>query len=51
MKWKEKMEKKDLPKIVEVPEKWKKRYGEGKMVIPAPKEVMKIMEKIQKEKL
>ncbi len=51
MKWKEKMEKKDLPKIVEVPEKWKKIYGEGKMVIPAPKEVMKIMEKIPKGKV
>ena len=45
------MEKKDLPKIVEVPEKWKKRYGEGKMVIPSPKEVMEIMEKIPKGKV
>ncbi len=37
MKWKEKMEKKDLPKIVEVPEKWKKRYVKEKWLFQLQK--------------
>jgi len=38
--WREKLhDSKDLPKVVEIPEKMKARVGEGTMVVPAPIEV------------
>ncbi len=50
--WSEKLnDDKDLPKIVEIPEKMRKRYGEGTMVIPAPREVNEIMRQVPKGKL
>ena len=49
--WKEKLEKKDLPKIVDIPERMKKRFGEGKMVVPSPMEVKDIMDKVPEGKL
>ncbi len=50
--WKEKLEgKKDLPKIVEIPEKMRKKLGEGTMVIPSPKEVDEIMKRVPKGKV
>lgn len=50
--WREKLEKEEgLPKIVDVPEKWQKRYGKGKMVIAKPLDVDALMRKIKKGKL
>jgi alkylated DNA nucleotide flippase Atl1 len=49
--WKEKLNKKDLPKIVEIPEKMRKRLGEGKMVVPSPLEVYEIMKDVPEGKL
>ncbi len=42
--WREKLlDDKDMPKVVEVNEKMSKRWGEGTIVIPAPREVDGIM--------
>ncbi len=50
--WREKLhDSKDLPKVVEIPEKMKARVGEGSMVVPAPIEVDEIMRKVPKGKL
>ena len=50
--WTEKLrENKGLPKVEEIPEKLKKRWGEGTMVIPAPIEVDEVMRKVPKGKL
>ncbi len=50
--WQEKLlDSKDLPKIVDIPEKMKKRLGEGTMVIPAPIEVDEIMKSVPEGKL
>ena len=50
--WREKLhDSKDLPKVVEIPEKMKARVGEGTMVVPAPIEVDEIMRKVPKGKL
>ena len=45
--WVEKLhDSKDLPKIEPIPEKWRKRLGEGLFVIPAPLEVDEIMRQV-----
>jgi alkylated DNA nucleotide flippase Atl1 len=50
--WKEKLENsKDLPKVVEITEKMSKRWGEGTVVIPAPKEVDELMREVPEGKL
>jgi hypothetical protein len=50
--WREKLEKEEgLPKIVDVPEKWQKRYGTGKMVMAKPLDVDALMRNIEKGKL
>jgi alkylated DNA nucleotide flippase Atl1 len=50
--WKEKLEDgKDLPKVVEITEKMSKRWGEGTVVIPAPKEVDEIMREVPRGRL
>ncbi|MCD6480776.1 MAG: MGMT family protein [Thermoplasmata archaeon] len=50
--WKEKLYgSKDLPRIVEVPEKMRKRLGEGKMVIPSPLEVKEIMDSVPEKRV
>ena len=50
--WKEKlMDKKDLPKVVEITGKMSKRWGTGTVVIPAPIEVDEIMKKVPRGKL
>jgi len=50
--WKEKLEdSKDLPKVVEITEKMSKKWGEGTVVIPAPKEVDEIMKEVPEGKL
>lgn len=50
--WREKLEKtQGLPKIVDTPQKWEKRFGKGKMVIAKPLDVDALMRKIKKGKL
>jgi alkylated DNA nucleotide flippase Atl1 len=50
--WQEKLaNSKGLPKVEKITEKMSKRWGQGTVVIPAPKEVDEIMKKIPKGKL
>lgn len=35
-RWREKLEKKQDPKLVDVPEAWVAKYGEGKMLVATP---------------
>ncbi|MCL0094721.1 hypothetical protein M1N58_02355 [Dehalococcoidales bacterium] len=50
--WREKLaESKGLPKVEKIPDKMSKRWGTGTVVIPAPKEVDKIMKKVPKVNL
>ena len=50
--WREKLEDSgDLPKVVPVSETGGKRWGNGLMVIPAPKEVDSLMRKVPEGKL
>ncbi|MBW2000856.1 MAG: MGMT family protein [Deltaproteobacteria bacterium] len=50
--WRDKLQdSKDLPKTVPIPEKMRKNWGEGTLVIPAPLEVDEIMKKVPKGKL
>jgi hypothetical protein len=47
--WREKlMDSKGLPKVARVTCKMSKRWGTGKMVIPAPSEVDQLMKKVAK---
>jgi len=47
--WRAKLEdSKDLPKVIEINEKMSKRWGEGTVVVPAPKEVDEIMRRVPK---
>ena len=50
--WKEKLEdSKDLPKVEEMPEKMRRRWGEGTILIPSPKEVDELMRAVPRGKL
>lgn len=50
--WQEKLaDSKGLPKVEKITEKMSKRWGTGTVVIPAPKEVDEIMQKVPKGKL
>jgi len=50
--WREKLtDAKGLPKVAEVTEKMTKRWGTGKMVIPAPAEVDALMKQVPKGRL
>ena len=51
--WREKFENpaEDLPKIVEGPEKWKKRFGGTRVLVPTPQLVDKVIRKVKKGKL
>jgi hypothetical protein len=50
--WREKLtDSKGLPKVSEVTGKMSRRWGEGKMVIPAPIEVDALMKKVPKGRL
>ena len=42
---------KNLPRVEEIPEKMRKTWGTGTLVIPSPREVDEIMRKIPKGKL
>jgi alkylated DNA nucleotide flippase Atl1 len=50
--WREKLEDdKDLPRVVEIDGPMSRRWGEGAMVIPAPREVDELMRQVPKGKL
>ncbi len=50
--WQEKLkDHKDLPKIIKIEGKLRKKWGTGTCVIPAPSEVDQIMKKVPKGKL
>ena len=50
--WNEKLrDNKDLPRIVNIPEKMVKKFGKGTMVIPAPLEVDQVMKQVPPGKL
>lgn len=50
--WREKLEKEHgLPKVVNIPEKMVKRFGQGKMLIPRPLDIDALIRKIKKGKL
>ena len=49
--WKEKMQKPAQPKIVQIPARWLRRMGPGKMLVPSPQLVDQTIRKIRKGKL
>ena len=49
--WREKLEKPEKPRIETAPEKWAKKYGGYKMLIPTPKLIDKTVRLIPKGKL
>jgi hypothetical protein len=49
--WREKLEKEQEPKVVDIPPKMVKRFGTGKMLIPKPLDVDALIRKVKKGKL
>ncbi|MDP2662485.1 MAG: MGMT family protein [Dehalococcoidia bacterium] len=49
--WREKLEKKQEPKIVDVPLDWQQRYGTGKMLVPTPLLIDDLMRKVPEGRL
>ena len=50
--WKEKLaDSKDLPKILDIPDRLQAKWGAGNFVIPAPVEVDELMRRVPKGKL
>jgi len=49
--WREKLEKQDHSKIVEIPERMSNRFGHGTMLIPRPLEVDSLIRRVRKGKL
>jgi 6-O-methylguanine DNA methyltransferase, DNA binding domain len=49
--WREKLEKPIKPKLVDVPDRWTKYIGHGKMLVPTPLIVDDVIKKIPKGKL
>lgn len=49
--WREKLEKEQEPRVVDIPSKMEKRYGKGKMLIPRPLDVDALIRKVEKGKL
>ena len=49
--WRAKLEKKQEPKIVDIPPRMVKRFGTGKMLVPTPLLVNDLMHKVEKGKL
>ncbi len=50
--WREKLEKSEgLPKIVDVPPRWVRKYGSGKMLIPKPLDVDALIRKVAEGEL
>ncbi len=50
--WREKLaDSKDLPKVVNIPERMKNKWGDGTLLIPAPKQVNEMMRTVPKGRL
>jgi hypothetical protein len=50
--WKEKLaDSKDLPKVLDIPDRLRAKWGTGNFVIPAPVEVDELMRRVPKGKL
>ena len=49
--WRDKMENPNLPKVVEIPRNWRKRFGNGSMVIPHPRDVEAVMRGVPRGRL
>ncbi len=50
--WREKLaDDKDLPRVIEITEKMSRRWGTGTCVIPAPREVDEIMNRVPEGRL
>jgi alkylated DNA nucleotide flippase Atl1 len=50
--WREKLaDSKDLPRVEVIPERMKTKWGEGTLVIPAPREVDELMQRVPKGKV
>ena len=50
--WREKLaDSKDLPRVVAIPDRMKAKWGDGTLVIPAPKEVDELMRRVPKGKV
>ena len=49
--WREKLERVQEPKIVDIPPKMTKRLGEGKMLIPRPLDVDALIRRVKRGKL
>jgi alkylated DNA nucleotide flippase Atl1 len=46
--WREKMDNPDLPKVVQVPARMRKRMGGGTMVVPSPRDVEAVIRGVRK---
>jgi 6-O-methylguanine DNA methyltransferase, DNA binding domain len=49
--WREKMDNPNLPKVVDIPPLWQKRWGNGSMLIPSPRQVEALMRAVPKGRL
>jgi len=49
--WREKMNNPNLPKVVDVPAGMRKRFGQGTMVVPSPREVERLMQTVPEGRL
>jgi hypothetical protein len=49
--WREKMDNPNLPKVVDVPLTWQKRYGPGRMLLPSPRQVEALIRAVPKGRL
>lgn len=49
--WREKLEKKQAAKLVEIPPQMQKRFGTGLMLIPAPMDVDAVMRRVPRGRL
>ncbi len=49
--WRDKLERRQEPKIVTIPPKMQKRFGRGKMLIPRPLDVDALIRKVPRGKL
>ena len=49
--WREKLEKNQEPKVVEIPATMARRFGRGKMLIPKPLDVDALIRKVRKTRL
>jgi hypothetical protein len=49
--WQEKMDNPDLPKVVPIPPRMQKRFGNGTMLIPSPREVDALIRTVSKGRI